>query len=68
MSIVNRRNAVLGWGIWQVTKRVAKAKARRATPGTDAGRPKKSLIAVAIASAVGALTFWRRHRSSAESS
>jgi MYXO-CTERM domain-containing protein len=62
VSIVNRRNAVLGWGVWQVTKRVAKSKAKRATPGADAGRPKKSLIAVAIASAAGALTFWRRRR------
>jgi hypothetical protein len=68
VSIFNRRNAFLGWGIWQVTKRVAKVKAKRATPGVEGGRKKKSLIAVAVASAAGALTFWRRHRSSAESS
>jgi hypothetical protein len=68
VSIFNRRNAVLGWGIWQVTKRVAKVKAKRATPGVESGPPKKSLIAGGIACAVGALTFWRRHRSSAESS
>jgi hypothetical protein len=68
VSIFNRRNAFLGWGIWQVTKRVAKVKAKRATPGAESGRPNKSLIAVAVASVAGALTFWRRHRSSAESS
>jgi len=66
VSIFNRRNAFLGWGVWQVTKRVAKVKARRATPATEGGRPNKSLIAVAVASAVGALTFWRRHRTSTE--
>ena len=66
MSIINRRYAVLGWGVWQVTKRVAKVKAKRATPGGNGGRQKKSLIAVAVASAAGALTFWRRHRSSAQ--
>jgi hypothetical protein len=68
VSIVNRRNAVLGWGVWQVTKRAARAKAKRGTPGATGGRQKKSLIAVTVASAVGALTFWRRHRGSAESS
>ncbi len=65
MSIVNRRNAVLGWGVWQVTKGVAKRKAKSATPTVEGRRPNKSLIAVGIASAVGALTFWRRHRSTA---
>ena len=67
MSIFNRRNAFLGWGVWQVTKRIAKAKAKRATPSTEGGRPNKSLIAVGFASVVGALTFWRRHRTSESS-
>ena len=40
MSIINRRNAVLGWGVWQITKRVARRKAREAVPGTgDHARP-----------------------------
>ncbi len=68
MSIVNRRNAVIGWGVWKLGKRAAKRKAKSATPSVEGGRPNKSLIAVAIASAAGALTFWRRHRSSAEGS
>jgi len=63
VSIINRRNAVLGWVVWQFTKRVAKIKAKRATPSTEGGRPNKSLLAVAVASVVGALTFWRRRRS-----
>jgi hypothetical protein len=62
MSIVNRRNAVLGWGIWQVGKRSARIKAKRAKPSSEGGRPNKSLIAVSIAGVVGALTFWRKRR------
>ena len=64
MSIVNRRNAVIGWGVWKLGKRVVKRKAKGATPTVEDGRPNKSLIAVAIASVVGALTFWRRRRQS----
>ncbi len=65
MSIINRRNAVLGWGVWQVSKRTAKMKARRVKPSSGEGsRQKKSLIAVSVAGAVGALTFWRKKKSS----
>jgi hypothetical protein len=64
VGIVNRRNAVLGWGIWTIGKRVAKRKAKSAAPTVESGRPNKSLLAVAIAGAVGALTFWRKHRDS----
>jgi len=31
MGIVNRRNAVLGWGVWKVAKRFGKQKARGRT-------------------------------------
>ena len=66
MSIVNRRNAVVGWTVLQVGKRVAKRKAKHAVPGTVEGtmRPNKSAIALIAASVVGALTFWRKQRSS----
>lgn len=64
MSIVNRRNAVLGWGVWTIGKNIAKRKAKSAAPSVEGGRPNKPLWAVAIAGAVGALTFWRRHRDS----
>jgi hypothetical protein len=62
VGIVNRRNAVLGWGVWTVGKRIAKRKAKSATPTVEGGRPNKSLWAVAVAGAIGALTFWRRQR------
>jgi hypothetical protein len=68
MGIVNRRNAVLGWGIWKVTKRVAKRKAKSAVPSTEGGRPNKSLLAVGLAGMVGALTFWRKRRGDESSS
>jgi LPXTG-motif cell wall-anchored protein len=62
MGIVNRRNAVLGWGVWNVTKRVAKHKAKSAAPSVESGRPNKSLLAVGLAGAAGALTLWRKRR------
>ena len=37
MSIVNRRNAVLGWLTWLTAKRVLKQKAKAAVPGTVEG-------------------------------
>ena len=64
MGIVNRRNAVIGWSVWKIGKRIAKRKAKSAAPTVESGRPSKSLLALTIAGAVGALTFWRRHRDS----
>jgi hypothetical protein len=64
VSIVNRRNAIVGWFVWTVTKDVAKRKAKSAVPTVEGGRPNKSLWAVGIAGLVGALTFWRAHRES----
>jgi hypothetical protein len=63
MGIVNRRNAFLGWGVWQVSKLAAKRKAKSAASSSGGGRPNKSMVAVGLAGAAGALTFWRRHRS-----
>ena len=63
MSIVNRRNALLGWTAWQVTKRVLKRKARGAVPGLEEGsrRPNRFALAALLATAAGAaFWFWRR--------
>jgi hypothetical protein len=63
MGIVNRRNAVLGWGVWKVGKRVAKRKAKGAAPSVEGGRPNKPLLGmVSLAGIAGALTFWRKRR------
>ena len=64
MGIVNKRNAMLGWGVWQIGKRVAKRKAKNAVPGRvdDTMRPNKGAIVSALAAVGGALWFWRRRR------
>jgi hypothetical protein len=63
MSVINRRNAVMGWAVWSVAKRVGKRKARSATPSVEGGKPNKSLIAVVLAALAGVLTFLRVRRS-----
>jgi hypothetical protein len=60
MSIVNRRNAVVGWVAVKVGKRVVKRKAADAVPSARTG----GALAGAHAAVGGALFFWRRSRSS----
>jgi hypothetical protein len=61
MGIVNRRNAVLGWGVWKIGKRFARKKAKAAVPGTgEHAGLNKSAIATIAASITGALFFWRK--------
>jgi hypothetical protein len=67
VGIVNRRNAVLGWGVWKIIKTALKIKAKDAKPAVEGGRPNKSMLAIGVAGVVGALTFWRS-RQSGESS
>ena len=55
MSIVNRRNAVIGWGVWKLGKRVARRKPVE-------NRVKTSFLAATFAGLVGALTFWHKRR------
>jgi hypothetical protein len=65
MSVLNKRNAVLGWTVWQVSKRAAKRKAKSAVPGRsgDSMRPNKGAIATGVAAVGGLLWFWRKRRS-----
>ena len=62
MGVFNRRNAAVGWLAWAVGKRVLKKKAKDAVPSIDpeSKKPNKSAIALLVAGAVGALTFWRK--------
>ena len=62
MGVLNKRNAVLGWAVWTATKVAAKRKAKSAAPGRSDGSTglNKSAIAAALATAGGALWFWRR--------
>jgi hypothetical protein len=61
MSVVNRRNAVVGYLVILVGKRYLRQTARDAVPAIDpeTKRPNKSLVAVTLASAVGVMTLWR---------
>jgi hypothetical protein len=68
MSIVNKRNAVLGWLTWSIGKRVAKKKAKQAVPSVEGGRPNKPAIAAAVAAVFGGLLFWRKARRSGDDS
>jgi hypothetical protein len=53
---------VVGWLTLAVGKRVLKRKAKDVAPSLDpeTKRPNKSAIALAIASVVGLVTFWRK--------
>ena len=67
---MNKRNAVLGWTVWQLGKRVAKRKARAAVPGRvdDSMKPNKGAIATGLAAVGGVLWFWRRRRAGSDES
>ena len=64
MSMINRRNAVLGWAVWQVGKRAAQKKARDTVRGGsgDSRRPTMGAIATGLAAVGGAVWFWRKRR------
>ena len=62
MGVMNRRNAVLGWTVWQIAKRVAKRKAKDALPSFDpeTKRPNRSLVFAVVGALAGVLWFWWR--------
>ncbi len=64
MGIINRRNAVLGWIVWNAGKIVGKRKMRDAVPGLEEGtrRPNKGAIVSGLAAIGGLLWFWRRRK------
>ena len=68
MGIVNRRNAVFGWAVWNVGKRFAKRKAKGAVPSVDpeTKRPNASALVAALAAVGGTLMFWRKKRGTSE--
>jgi uncharacterized protein HemX len=78
MSIINRRNALIGWATWSVIKRTAAMQAKRAKGAAADAVPKKSggskgkkavkagAIAAAAAAA-GLVVFWKaKHRDSTD--
>jgi hypothetical protein len=60
MGIVNRRNAVAGWAVWKLGKRILRRKAARAAaPVAQAARRPKAFFALLVAAAGGIATFLR---------
>jgi hypothetical protein len=62
MAIVNRRNALFGWLVWRIAKRLMKQKAEAAVPSidTDSRRPNRAAVAAVIAALAGAVYAWVR--------
>jgi hypothetical protein len=66
MSIINRRNAVMGWAVWNLMKQIGKRKASDVVPGRGghAGLNKPAIASIA-AGIGGALFFWRKKSAAA---
>ena len=62
MTIVNRRNAVVGWAVLKLGKR----KAKKAAP-SGGSAAKAGAAAGGLAALTGVLFFWRRKRSTGDS-
>ena len=67
MTIVNRRNAILGWSVWQVAKYKARQKVGMATSMPESKAAKGGAAASALAAAAGVLFVLRRLRGGDES-
>ena len=61
MAFMNRRNALLGWAVWQVAKYKAKAALR--SEERDTGRSNRPVILAALAAVGAGLIFWRKKSS-----
>jgi hypothetical protein len=56
MSIVNRRNAVLGWAVWKIATNVAQSKAKRSVRSGNGNKPRWAKRAAALAVGFAATT------------
>jgi hypothetical protein len=70
MALMNRRNALLGWAVWQVGKQAAKRKAKASVSGgpDDSAMPRKRVIAAGLATLGGVLWFRNRRRTDSDES
>ena len=62
MGIVSRRNALLGWGVWKLTKEFGKQKAKegRSGPGDHAGLNKAAPLPRSLRPPAALLWIWRK--------
>jgi hypothetical protein len=64
MSIMNRRNAILGWAVWQIAKQAMKRKAAGSVPGGGGGRGKRRAATAGVvlgsAALAAGLAYWRK--------
>ena len=66
MGVLNKRNALLGWAVWNMSKRVARQKARSAA--SDGSRRPTKAVAAGIATLGGVVWFWRRRQGDSDES
>jgi hypothetical protein len=61
MSVINRRNAIFGYGVWVAVKAYARQQARKARPGRGdhAGLNKGAIASIGAATVAAALIAWR---------
>jgi hypothetical protein len=66
MGVLNKRNALLGWAVWNMSKRVARQKAKSAA--SDSSRRPTKAVAAGIATLGGVVWFWRRRQGDSDES
>jgi hypothetical protein len=66
MGVLNKRNAVLGWAVWTMSKRLAKYKAK--SVASDGSRRPTKAVAAGLATLGGAVWFWRRRQGDSDES
>jgi hypothetical protein len=62
MNILNRRNALIGWLVWNVATRILAQKARQAVPAVDrkSKRPNRAAV-IAVLATLGLGAWLARH-------
>ena len=63
MSIVNKRNAIVGWAVLKLGKRAARKTAQEAVPNARTGG---AVAGGALAAIMGVVLFKRKKRTSTE--
>jgi hypothetical protein len=70
-TIVNRRNAIMGWAAWAVAKRFLREKVMRQAPPppptvADRAKSRKAITAYAVAAGASVLVLLRLRRGGEE--